>query len=193
MELGHKPVRMDELMDALNMLQKFFVTWMDELWWSMRDRVGALSIIECLENSWQAAGRKIGELTRSNGLEPVEATAKTLSILGRKATVQNGTVQVINCPLWERIREGKLEYGYKCEEFTCTPLLAGLKEGLEAEKMTVETSLRLIHVERARLEYKISKLKSADISDSAVKSQLSKLEKQLEQLPKKSACIFHIK
>ncbi len=179
-------------MDALNMLQKFVVTWMDQLWWSMRDRVGPLSIIECLVNSWQAAGREMGKLTRSSGLKPVEATTKALSILGREATVQDGTVQVTKCPLWDRIREGGLEYGYKCEEFTCTPLLAGLKEGLGAEKIIVKTSLRLIYVERARLEYKISKLKSAGISDSSVKSQLSELEKQLKQLPK-SACIFHIK
>jgi len=179
-------------MDSLKTLQKFVVTWMDELWWSMRDRVGALSMIECLSNSWQAAGREFGELARNNGLTSVETTAKILSILGRNATVEDGTVKVTKCPLWDRIREGKLEYAFKCEDFTCAPFLAGIKEGIGAKKTAVKTSMRLLHVEQARLEYKISKLESVGASDSAVKAQLADLEKQLEILSKKPACIFHI-
>jgi hypothetical protein len=180
-------------MDDLNTLQKFVVTWMDELWWSMRDRVGALSMIECLSNSWRAAGREAGELARRSGLTSEEATARILSILGRDASAIDGTVKVTKCPLWDRICEGSLEYAFKCEEFTCAPLLAGLKEGLGAREMTVETSMRINHVNRARLEYKISKLKSADTSDPLVKEQYSELEKQLGQLSTNSACIFHIK
>lgn len=184
---------MDEFMDVLNALQKFVVAWMDELWWSMRDRVGALSMIECLANSWQVAGREVGELARRNGLKPVAAVAEALSMLGRDVNAEDYTVQVAKCPLLDRILERGLEYASKCEEFACMPFLAGMKEALSAKKMVVEKSLRSVYVERARLKYKLSKLKAADASDPAIKEQRAKLEQLLKQLQKEPACIFHIK
>ncbi|MFX1474607.1 MAG: hypothetical protein ACFFCO_03885 [Promethearchaeota archaeon] len=178
-------------MDSLSALQKFFTSWMDQLWWSMRDRVGALSMIECWVESWHAASLEIGKLARADGSAPQEATAKTLETLGKTVQVEGNTLRVTQCPIWAQIKERGLEYAYRCEEFACTPLLDGLKDAIGATETTVETSLRLMHIEQARLEYKLSKLGKAATSDS--KAQREKLEKELKQLPKHHYCLFKIK
>jgi hypothetical protein len=179
-------------MDALLALQKFLVAWMDELWWSMRDRVGALSIIECLQNSWRAGGREVGELLKKQDVSPAATVGAVLSMLGREVQLQGNTVRVVACPLWDRIRQRGLEYAYHCEEFASAPLLAGLKDALGLREVTVETSLRLAYLERARLEYKLARLREA-ASSAAAKKQRAELEEQLKRLPKQPACIFHIR
>ena len=179
-------------MDQLKTLQEFIVTWMDELWWSMRDRVGALSMIESLQNSWQAAGRKIGEIGKAENLNIVNTVENGHSMFGRTVTLENNTVLVTSCPIWDKILAGQLEYGLRCEEFICAPYLTGIKEVLGAKKVTVEINLRLVHVARARIEYKLKKLQAANKSDSTVQEQIAELEKQLTQLPKKPACVFRV-
>jgi hypothetical protein len=114
-------------------------------------------------------------------------------MLGREVQRQGDTIRVISCPLWNRIKERGLEYAYHCEEFASAPLLAGLKDALGLHEVKVETSLRLAHLERARLEYKLSQLKGAASNDSAAKKQRTELEEQLKQLPRQPACIFHIR
>jgi hypothetical protein len=166
---------------------------MDQLWWSMRDRVGALSMIESLQNSWQAAGKKVGEIGKAEGLNIIKTVETAHSLFGRTVTVNDNTVLVTTCPIWDRILAGQLEYGLRCEEFICAPYLTGIKDALGGKEATVETNLRLAHVARARLEYKLSKLKSANSSDSKVKAEIAELEKQLQQLPAKPACIFQVK
>jgi hypothetical protein len=178
--------------EALPALQKFLVAWMDELWWSMRDRVGALSIIECLQNSWRAGGREIGETAKRQGLSAPAAMEAVLAMLGREAQVQGNTVRVLACPLWNRIKERGLEYAFHCEEFATAPLLTGLKDALGLSEVKVETSLRLAHLDRAKLEYKLSQLKGT-VSDASTKKQRAELEEQLKRLPKQPACIFHIR
>jgi hypothetical protein len=180
-------------MDQFKTLQEFIVAWMDELWWSMRDRVGPLSMIESLQNSWQVAGAKVGEIAKKEGMTMVNAVEAGHSMLGRKLTVDKNTIIVTACPFWNRILAGNLEYAVRCEEFICMPFLTGIKEELGAKEATVETNLRLAHVTRAKLKYKLSKLKALDTSDSKVKAQISDIEKQLKQIPKEPACIFHVK
>jgi hypothetical protein len=180
-------------MDQFKTLQEFIVAWMDELWWSLRDRVGALSMIESLQNSWQAAGNKVGEIGKAEGLNLNKTVEIAHTMIGRTVQVKNDTVNVTTCPIWERIKEGQLEYGLRCEEFICAPYLHGIKDALGGKEATVETNLRLAHVARARLEYKLKKLQSAKRTDSKVKAQIAELEKQLRQLPDKPACIFHVK
>ncbi len=181
------------MMDQLKTLQEFIVAWMDELWWSMRDRVGALSIIESLQNSWNAAGNKVGKLAKTEGLDIVKAVEFAHTILGRTTKVQDSTVLVTMCPFWNQILAGQLEYGLRCEEFICAPFLTGIKEGIGGIETTVETNLRLAYVARARLEHKLEKLKVADISEPKVNAQIADLEKQLSQLPSEPACVFHVK
>ncbi len=181
------------MMDQFKTLQEFIVAWMDELWWSMRDRVGALSIIESLQNSWQAAGRKVGEIAKDESFNIIKTVETGHSMFGRTVKVENNTVLVTTCPIWDRILAGQLEYGLRCEEFICAPYLTGIKDALGAKEATVETNLRLAHVARARLEYKLTKLKAANAADSKVQAQITELEKQLSQLPAKPACIFHVK
>ena len=178
--------------EALPALQKFLVAWMDELWWSMRDRVGALSIIECLQNSWRTGGREIGEVTKRQGLSAPAAVEAALSMLGRETRVQGTTIRVLACPLWSRLKERGLEYAFHCEEFASAPLLTGLKEALGLREVKVETSLRLAYLERARLEYKLSQLKGT-ASDASAKKERAELEEQLKRLPKQPACIFQIR
>jgi hypothetical protein len=180
-------------MDQFKTLQEFIVAWMDELWWSLRDRVGALSMIESLQNSWQAAGKKVGEIGKAEGLNLIKTTEIAHTMIGRTVQVKNDTVNVSTCPIWEQILAGQLEYGLRCEEFICAPYLNGIKDALGGKEATVETNLRLAHVARARLEYKLKKLQTAKSVDSKVKAQISELEKQLRQLPKMPVCIFHVK
>lgn len=180
-------------MNQLKILQKFIVAWMDEIWWSMRDRVGALSIIESLENSWQAAGRKVGEIAKGEGTDIVKTVEAAHAMLGRTVKVNKDAVLVTACPFWDRILAGNLEYGLRCEEFICAPFLIGIKEALNAKEATVKTNLRLAHVTRAKLEYKLAKLKATGSSDSKIRKQIDELKEQLAQLSKEPTCIFLVK
>jgi len=126
-------------MDQFKTLQEFIVAWMDELWWSMRDRVGALSMIESLQNSWGAAGRKVGEIGKTEGLNIIKTVETGHSMLGRTVNVDNNTIQVTMCPIWDKILAGQLEYGLRCEEFICAPYLTGIKEALGGKEARVET------------------------------------------------------
>ena len=180
-------------MDQFKTLQEFIVAWMDELWWSMRDRVGALSMIESLQNSWQAAGRKVGEIAKTEETKIVKTVETAHSMLGRTVAIDNNTVRVTSCPIWDRILEGNLEYGLRCEEFICTPFIDGIKDALGAKQALVETNLRLEHLARTKLEYKLTKLKAENSSDSKIQTQIAAIEKQLKELSKQPACIFHVK
>ena len=180
-------------MDQFKTLQEFIIAWMDELWWSMRDRVGALSIIESFQNSWQAAGRKVGELAKAEGMNILKTVETGNVMLGRTVKTTKDTVLVTTCPIWNRILKGNLEYGLRCEEFICVPYLTGIKDALGGKEAKVETNLRLDHVARVRLEYKLSKLKATGGSDTKTQTQINELEKQLAELPKESACIFQVK
>ena len=180
-------------MDQFKTLQEFITAWMDELWWSLRDRVGALSIIESLQNSWQAAGRKVGELAKAEGMNILKTVETANAIFGRSIKTTRDTVIVTACPIWDRILKGSLEYGLRCEEFICAPYLTGIKEALGGKEALVKTNLRLHHVARARLEYKLSKLKTANGLDTKTKTQIAELKKQLGNLPKEPACIFQVK
>ncbi len=180
-------------MDQFKTLQEFILAWMDELWWSMRDRVGALSMIDVLQNSWKAAGQKVGAIGKTEGLTILKTVEEAHSMFGRTVNVEKSTVRVTTCPIWDKILAGQLEYGLRCEEFVCAPYLTGIKDAMGAKKATVVTNLRLAHIARVRLEYKLKKLKSASTSDPQVKAQVAELEVQLDQLPPEPACIFHVK
>jgi hypothetical protein len=180
-------------MDQFKTLQQFIVAWMDELWYSMRDRVGALSMIESLQNSWIAAGRKVGELAKAEGLSITQTVETGHQMLARPATTEGNTVTTTACPIWDRILAGNLEYGLRCEEFICAPYITGMKEAFGAKEAIVETNLRLAHLKRANLEYKISKLKSAKSEGPNIKKEQKDLQAQLDQLPKTPACIFRVK
>jgi hypothetical protein len=182
-----------QTMDQFKTLQEFIITWMDELWWSMRDRVGALSMIESLQNSWHAAGKKVGERGKAEGLNIAKTAEAAHSMFGRTLTVDNGTILVTTCPIWDRILSGQLEYALRCEEFICAPYMTGMKEALGAKEATVETNLRLAHVARARTEYKLKKLKASGSTDSKVTAQIADLEKELKKFPQTPACIFKVK
>ena len=180
-------------MDQFKTLQEFITAWMDELWWSMRDRVGALSIIESLQNSWLAAGHKVGELAKAEGMNILKTVETGNAMFGRSVKTTKDTVIVNTCPIWDRILKGNLEYGLRCEEFICAPYLTGIKDALGGKEVMVESNLRLNHVARARLEYKLSKLTATSGTDTKDKTQIAELEKQLANLPKEPACIFQVK
>jgi len=192
-EKGMKINREGQTMDQFKTLQEFIVAWMDELWWSLRDRVGALSMIESLQNSWQAAGRKVGEMGKAEGLDIIKTTETAHKVLGRTVSTKDNTVLVTTCPFWNRIQAGELEYALRCEEFVCAPYLTGIKDALGAKDAVVETNLRLAYIARSRLEYKLKKLQTAKSADSTVQTQITDLKNQINQLPAKPACIFHVK
>jgi hypothetical protein len=150
-------------------------------------------MIDILQNSWKAAGQEVGKIGKTEGLNIVKTVEEAHSMFGRTVNVEKNTVRVSTCPIWDRILAGQLEYGFRCEEFICAPYLTGIKDALGAKEAGVETNLRLAHVARVRLEYKLNKLKSGSISDPQVKAQIAELEVQIKQLPVEPACIFHVK
>ncbi len=180
-------------MDAFKTLQDFFTVWVNELWWSMRDRVGALSIIECFQNAWQAAGRKLGDIANTEKLTITETVEAGHAMLGRTAKTEGNTIYVTECPIWDKILAGNLEYALRCEEFICAPFLTGIKEGLGAKEAIVETNLRLAHIARAKIEYKLEQQKSSHALNGKRQKKIADLEKHLNQLSKEPACIFHVK
>ena len=112
---------------------------------------------------------------------------------GRPVTTEGNAVVTTACPIWDRIQAGNLEYGLRCEDFICAPYITGMKEELGAKEAIVETNLRLAHIKRARLEYKLLKLASQGSDDPSVKKERQDLQEQLDALPKIPACIFRVK
>ena len=172
---------------SLDMLQKAFVELVDGLWWGLRDNVGALSMYEGYIQGFRQMGEAAAERNGGKGAEDAARIAHDLFVsIGLTTKQFEKEITVKKCPLWDRILEKGLEYAFHIEEICWKPMLEGIGDKMGA-KAVVDTSLRLVHVERARMEHKKSKRKrdldSGKLSQEDYQTQIAKLEESLRSLP----------
>jgi hypothetical protein len=174
-------------MSELDILRKGFIAFLDGLWWSLRDNVGALSIYEGYAGGFQQMGAEKAEADEAKGSEAAAKTAAELfSAIGLHVESNGKEVLVKSCPLWNRILERGLEYAFHVEEICWKPMLEGIGKKAGA-KPVVEYSLRLIHLERTKAEYKKKKTKAAfekgSLSREEYDIQVEALDQVLGKIP----------
>jgi hypothetical protein len=142
--------------------------------------------------------RQMGEeKADADGAKGAEAAAKTaaelFSAIGLEVDLKGKKVLVKSCPLWDRILEQGLEYAFHVEEICWKPMLEGIG-GRSGTKPVVESALRLIHLEKAKSDYKKAKAKTAldtgTISKQEYDSQVDVLDKILEKIPSEGCYRF---
>ncbi|MFW9804175.1 MAG: hypothetical protein ACFFFC_16055 [Candidatus Thorarchaeota archaeon] len=148
-------------MNELDILRKGFIAFLDGLWWGLCENVGPLSMYEGYASGFRLMG---AEKAKADGAKGPEAAAKTavelFSSIGLDVSLNGKEILVNSCPMWNRILEKGLEYAFHVEEICWKPMLEGIAEESGA-KPVVESALRLIHLERAKSEYKKKKAKDA--------------------------------
>lgn len=174
-------------MSELDTLRKGFVAFLDGLWWGLRDNVGALSMYEGYARGFKQMGAEKAESNEAKGPEAAAKTAVDLfSAIGLNVELKGKEVLVNSCPLWDRILERGLEYAFHVEEICWKPMLEGIGEVAET-KPVLESALRLIHLERAKAEHKMSRVKAAlekgAITKEEFETQLAPIEQILEKIP----------
>ncbi|MGV9169694.1 MAG: hypothetical protein ACOC38_07130, partial [Promethearchaeia archaeon] len=141
-------------MSELDRLQKVFTAFLDGLWWGLRDNVGALSMYEGYANGFKLIGKQTAQEQGTKG--PKEAAALAADIMraiGLDLEVKGSEIHVGSCPIWERVHELGLEYSFHIEEICWKPLLEAIAKET-GTKAIIDSSLRLIHVNRGKIEYK---------------------------------------
>lgn len=181
-------------MSELEILRKGFVAFIDGLWWGLRDTVGALSMYEGYAGGFRQMGIEAAEKAEAKGAAEAAKTAVTvLNAIGLKVEQNEKEVIIKSCPIWDRILERGLEYAFHVEEICWKPLLEGIGEKARA-KPRMESTLRLIHLEKAKVEYKKGKAKAAfekgAISKEEYDNQVANLEGALQSLPKEGRYRF---
>ncbi|TXT55988.1 MAG: hypothetical protein BAJATHORv1_30372 [Candidatus Thorarchaeota archaeon] len=174
-------------MTELTILRKAFVTVLDGLWWGLRDNTGPLSMYDGYIRGFHDVGKEAAENADGKGAKDAAKIAlDVFTAIGLDAELEGTTIKVKECPLWERIKEKGLEYAWHVEEICWKPMLEGIGEKT-GSKATVETSLRLIHNEHARVEYRKGKaqrnLDAGKIDETEYKKQISVLEESIKTLP----------
>lgn len=171
---------------SLDMLQKAFVELVDGLWWGLRENVGALSMYEGYIRGFRQMGEAAARKAGVKGAEDAARIAHEIFVaFGMTTKLQGKEIHVKRCPLWNRILEKGLEYSFHIEEICWKPMLEGIGDKMGA-KAIVETSLRLAHVERARLEHKKTKRKRdldrGKLSQQDYETEIAKLEEKLKPI-----------
>ncbi|MFW9800995.1 MAG: hypothetical protein ACFFD9_11205 [Candidatus Thorarchaeota archaeon] len=174
-------------MTELETLRKGLVSILDGLWWGLRDNVGPLSMYEGYIGGFRLMGSEFAETAGEKGPKGAASmAAKLFSAIGLEVELEGDSVRVISCPIWNRILERGLEYAFHVEEICWRPMLEGIGEKAGAEPI-VESSLRLAHLERAKLNHKRSKAKLAleegAITEEEYQNQSSALEDGLKKIP----------
>jgi hypothetical protein len=176
-------------MNELEILKRGFVAFIDGLWWGLRDNTGALTMYEGYAGGFRQMGKEIAQAIGGKGPEKSAAIAgEILSAIGLDIEVDGQNIFVNSCPIWNRILERGLEYSFHIEEICWKPLLQGISE-VTGSSPTFDNSLRLIHIENAKLQYKRSKAKKALESGSITKGEYDKqtaaLDKSAKAVPKR--------
>jgi len=175
-------------MNDLEILRKGFVAFIDGLWWGLRDNTGALSMYEGYSGGFRQMGKEIAEMIGGKGPEKAaEIGAEILQAIGLNVeTIKKGII-IKSCPVWNRILERGLEFSFHVEEICWMPLLEGIGE-ITNSKPIFDTSLRLIHIENKKVEYKKARTKAAfekgNITEEDFDKQIVILEKSLESIAK---------
>ncbi|MFO7835027.1 MAG: hypothetical protein R6V83_00080 [Candidatus Thorarchaeota archaeon] len=176
-------------MSELEKLQQAFTSFLDGLWWGLRDNVGALSMYEGYANGFELIGKQAAQEQGTKGPEEAAAlAADIMRAIGLNLEVDGSEIHVSSCPIWERVHERGLEYSFHIEEICWKPLLEAIAEEA-GTKAIIDSSLRLIYVNRGKIEYKRSKLQKklekGSISKKEHDEALAQLDKALDSVPKK--------
>jgi hypothetical protein len=174
-------------MSELDTLRASFVALLDGLWWGLRSNTGPLSMYEGYAQGFKQMGLEMAEKSGGKGPETAaEIAGRLFSAIGLDVEVNEKKVIVKSCPVWNRILERGLEYAFHVEEICWIPMLEGIGEKVSA-KPTMESDLRLIHIERSKVDYKKGKAKAAlkkgQITKEEYENQIVMLEKSIESVP----------
>ncbi len=174
-------------MSELNTLRTSFVALVDGMWWGLRDNTGPLSMYEGYARGFKQMGLEVAETAEGKGaLVAAEIAAKLFTAIGLDVDVEEKTVSVKKCPVWDRILERGLEYAFHVEEICWMPMLEGIGEKTGA-KPEMESSLRLAHIESSKFHYKKGKAKAALEKGQITKEEYDKeivmLDQGLENAP----------
>ena len=100
---------------------------------------------------------------------------------------------VKKCPFLDRIVEKGLEYSFHIEKICWMPMLEGIGEKIGSTP-EMENALRLSHIERAKVEYKKGKAKTAldneQMTEADYNKEIAKLEQSLKNIPKYGQYVF---
>jgi len=175
-------------MNDLEILRKGFVAFIDGLWWGLRDNTGALSMYEGYSGGFRQIGKEIAEGIGGTGPERAsEIAGEILRAIGLDVDINKKEIIIKSCPIWNRILERGLEFSFHVEEICWMPLLEGIGEKT-GTKPIFGASLRLVHIENMKVDYKKARAKAAfekgDISKEDYDKQIVILEKSLESTSK---------
>ena len=181
-------------MSELDVLRKGFIAFLDGLWWGLRDNVGPLSMSEGYVRGFRQMGEEMAEAEGAKGAEAAAKIAANLfSAMGLGVDLKGKEILVTSCPLWDRILERGLEYAFHVEEICWKPMLEGIGARTGA-KPTVVSALRLIHLEKAKVDYKKGKAKKAmdkgAISKEEYNKQVTALDEILQKIPSEGCYRF---
>jgi len=175
-------------MSELETLRTSFVALLDGLWWGLRDNTGPLSMYEGYARGFKQMGLEIAE--RSGGKGPLvaaEVAGQLFGAIGLDVAVDEKTITVKKCPVWDRILERGLEYAFHVEEICWMPMLEGIGEKTGA-KPEMDSALRLAHIKKAKVDYKKGKTKAAldkgQITETEYDKEIVILEQSIENAPK---------
>ena len=174
-------------MSELEVLRSAFVAFLDGLWWGLRDNVGALSMYEGYAGGFKQMGLEAAEKEVDKGPETAAKIATNLMATMGLDVEQNGKEIIVKTsPLWERVLDRGLEYSFHVEEICWKPMLEGIGEKM-GTKPIMESSLRLSHVERVKIEYKKGKAKAAldkgAVSREEFDKQITALDIAMQEIP----------
>lgn len=171
-------------MTDLDILRTGFVSFIDGLWWGLRENTGPLSMYEGYGNGFKKMGLEFAEKSGGKGaLDAAKIAGQLFSAIGLDIEVDEKSIIVKKCPIWNRILERGLEFSFHVEKICWMPMLEGIGEKTKS-RPKAETSLRLIHIDKAKAEYKKSKAKKALEKGAITKEDYDKqivlLEKSIE-------------
>ena len=174
-------------MTDLGILRSSFVAFVDGLWWGLRENTGPLSMYEGYSGGFKQMGLEFAEKSEGKGaLDAAKVAGELFSAIGLDVEVDEKSIIVKKCPVWNRILERGLEFSFHVEEICWIPMLEGIGEKIGA-KPEMETSLRLAHIEGAKLDYKKGKAKAAlekgQITKEEYDNQIVMLEQSIENAP----------
>ena len=139
-----------------------------------------------------------GTMNKTNQLSyhrpgTAKIAGKIFETIGLEVEVQVKTIMLKKCPVLDRIVERGLEFAFHIEEICWLPMLEGIGKKLGAKPEMV-TSLRLIHIERAKVDYKKGKAQKAldagQITENEHEKEIAKLEQSLKTIPKFGQYMF---
>ena len=178
-------------MSDLEILRTSFVALIDGLWWGLRDNTGPLSMYEGYARGFKQMGLEIAEKTGGKGaVDAAKIAGNLFSAIGLDVAVDEKSIVVKKCPVWNRILERGLEFAFHVEEICWMPMLEGIGEKTSV-KPEMETSLRLAHIEGSRIAHKKSKAKAALDKGRITKEEYDKEIVMLDDALKNAPTVGH--